>query len=122
FAARAGADEVDDEADSDEDGGVAYLVQKILARDKHVDEACERDERGDWVEPHAERARQVGAAYAQDDDADDLREELHEYAYDDERRDHVGEPEEAEERRDAAHHQERDVREAMAGVHAREDA
>src|SRR5438477_8476786 len=115
------ANEVDSETDDDEDGSVAYLSQKVLAWNEHVDEPSQRDQRGQRIKPHPKRARQVGPAHAQDHHANDLSEKLHQNANHDERRDYIGQPEKTEQRCNTAHDKQRDIRQAMTWVHARKD-
>src|SRR6266550_2081206 len=121
LAPHARADKVDSETNNDEDGSVTYLSQKVLARNEHVDEPSQRDQRRQRIKPHPKRARQVGPAHTQDDHADNLREELHQNPNHDERRDYVGQPEKTEQRGDSPHNQQRDIRKAMARMDLREN-
>src|SRR5579885_1378891 len=122
LAACACAREVDDEARGDEQGGVNQLALKVWAHEEDVGEAARRGDGRGGVEPHPERPRHLWPPPPKDYDADGLREELHDDAYDDERGDHFREPEEAEGRRDQPKHEQRDVREVTARMHARERA
>src|SRR5947209_4313068 len=91
LAARACAHEIYCEAEDNQHSRVQHFLLKVGAHQEDVDEAAQRGDGRDGVEPHLERARHLRASSAQDHDPDYLREELYEDAYDDEGRDNVGE-------------------------------
>ncbi len=124
-----GAEEIDcGSADGDGDGSVKFEEAAAsfclgAARiEKHEGEARHGGDGWERVEGNAEGAREIGAANAEQDDADLLQRELKKNAGDDEHGDDLGEREETEECADEAEGDERAVGDAVLRVDGGEKA
>ena len=86
---------IDDESGNEDYGGVADFFQEIVACDEDVSKSGDGEQRGNWIEPHAEGTRHVRLADAEHDESDGLHDELQKDANDDQGRDYVGQWEKA---------------------------
>src|SRR5438067_466943 len=84
---------------------VSNLLKKIFTGQQNVSKAEDGKNCGNWVKPHAERARHVGPAYAQNNNSHSLKDELQQNTNDHQRRDYVRKREKAKQQAGAAQRQ-----------------
>ena len=117
-----GAEDVDGGAADCDSGGDEEAPDGFAAIDEDEGESGDGEEGRQGIERDAEGAREIGLLYAEDHDADVLKEELQQDAGDDQHGDDLLEAEEAEERSDEAEGDEGAVGDSVAGMDSGEEA